>query len=336
MEIQTVSVLIQTLCVPCGCRCRYCLLSWDGRPVGTDWDRALRFARRFREGLRSERPELRVRFALGYAMEPPDVPAALAVLRELDSPQAAFWQCDGMRLRGAAEWRELTALLAREGVMALNFTLYGLRDYHDRFAARTGDFDNVLRMMEAAGQAGLARSCGIPLTLESLPQTEALVTMLRSRDLCEKIFLFVPHEEGRGRALSPIRATASAVEALPDELRGLLNRSLYRTEGEWVRSRELSPETKRSLLLSLRTDNIERYERMEPSGLVRELEGLDDAYYGAFPAPEELAARFGDPDGDRLYRRQDLLLRWRRRFSAETGISPYDVTDERQSGSRRF
>lgn len=336
MEIQTETLLIQTLCVPCGCRCRYCLLSWDGKPVGADWERSTALARRIKTALAVRRPALRVRFGFGYAMEPPDIPAAFAVFRELDSPHAEFWQCDGMRLRDEAECRALAELVAREGLQALNFTLYGLRDYHDRFAGRAGDFDGVLRMMEAAAQAGLALSCGVPLTLENVSQTEELIALLREHTPGARIFLFVPHEEGRGVRLTPIRVTATALAVLPASVLALLNRLLFRTEGEWVRERDFSPETKRSLLLSLTPENIGRYENMDPAALVRELEALDEAYYAAFPTLEELTERYGDPEGDCLYRQRDLFYHYRRRCAAEFGVRPYDVTDERQSGSRRY
>ena len=336
MDVKTESVLVQNLCVPCGCRCRYCLLSWDGAPVGVDWERSLAFFRRFRAGIRAARLELPVEFAFGYAMEHPDLPTALTQLRELGSPHKEFFQCDGMRLRNPEECRELAALLAREGIKKLNFTLYGLEDYHDRFAARAGDFAAILRMMAAAGEAGLSVSCGIPLTLESLPQIPELVALLQSRKLASRIFLFVPHEEGRGKLIAPIRVTASALSELPQPLQVLLNRKIFRPEGEWLTTGAFVPETRRSLLLSLREDNIERLERMEPLALLRELESLDDQYYGAFPSLDELAKRYGDPAGEKLYRQRDLFAHYRSRYAAEFGIHPYDVTDERQSGSRRY
>ena len=333
MNPQTESVLVQNLCVPCGCRCRYCLLSWDGKLPGVDWERGIAFARRFRDSLARSRPELLVQFAYGPSMDHPDLPGALAALRDLGSPQAAYWQCDGMRLRSETECEALTGLLAREGVKQMNFTFYGLEDYHDGFAARPGDFQGNLRLMRAAKQSGLVVSAGIPLTLESAPQAERLTELLRP--LCQRMFLFIPHEEGRGRALAPIRMTADALAALPPELRKLLNPSLFRSEEAWLREGFL-PEQRRSLLLSLRPDNLAHCEQTEPSELVRELEALDEAYYAAFPPPEELAARCGDPKGQGLYRQRDLLLRYRRRDAAERGLRVYDVTDERQSGSRRY
>lgn len=335
MEIRTESIQVMNLCVPCGCRCRYCLLSWDGRAVGTDWKRGTRYAELLRDWMAVRRPELRFSYSFGYSMEHPRLREALRRLRELGSPQAAFLQCDGMKLRDKAESGALAELLAAEGVKSLNFTMYGERAYHDRFAGRAGDFDNLLRLMAAAGAVGLERSCGIPLTRENLNQLPTLTERLLERNPGLRLFLFVPHEEGRGAALAPIRIREPDLAALPEETGGLLNRRLYRTEGEWLRE-GFAPETRRALLLSLRADNMDRYEAMEPQALIRALEDLDEAYYAAFPTPEELAARYGDPSGQRLYRQRDLFYHYRRLYARDFGLRVCDVTDERQSGSRRY
>ena len=38
--MQTVSINICTLCTQCFNRCRYCLLSYDGKVQGADWERS--------------------------------------------------------------------------------------------------------------------------------------------------------------------------------------------------------------------------------------------------------------------------------------------------------
>ena len=83
--MKTTSVMLQTLCVPCACRCRYCLLSWDGRAIGADWERSKHAAAAFDTWIRENRPELRFHFAFGYSMEHPALPDALDFLREIGS-----------------------------------------------------------------------------------------------------------------------------------------------------------------------------------------------------------------------------------------------------------
>ena len=334
--MKTESVVLQTLCVPCANRCRYCLLSWDGKPTGAPWDRSVELARRFKTWIAENRPELSFSFAFGYSMEHPDLRDTLRTLREIGSPHTEFLQCDGMRMRNEAECADLTEMLAEEGVKQLNFTLYGLREYHDRFAARPGDFDLLLRMARAAKAAGLKVSVGYPLTAESAPQADPVLELLNETKACDRIYLFVPHSEGRGANLQSIRFSENDLQALSADARKLLNRELYRPEGEWITGPWYKEETKRTLLLSLRADELEQYEKKTPGELIAETEALDDAYYAAFPTFRELAERYGDPAGKRFYRQRDLFHHYRRLYAAEFGVKVCDVMDERQTGSRRY
>ena len=333
--MKTGSIMVQTLCTPCACRCRYCLLSTGEGTVGADWGRSVLFARRFIARMEEERPGTKLLFTFGYSMEHPDLRGALRVLRELNSPQAEFLQCDGMRMRDEAECAGLARMLAEEGVKHLNFTFYGDEEYHDSFARRRGDRALMLRMIRAAGEAGLELSVGMPLTRESAPMAEGLANKLGSLPHPVPVRFFVPHSEGRGITMEGARLRESDLALLPGELLPLLNRSVYRTEAEWL-SAGLPEENGRQIIVSLRKDNIERYEVAGPRALTEEIEALDEAYYAAFPPAQELAERYGDREGELFFSSRDLFARYRRMFSAEFGVRPYDVMDERQSGSRRY
>ena len=137
--MKTTSVLIHSLCVPCCNYCRYCLLSWNGKVEGADWNRSVNLAERFMNELRDQQPEIKRSFSFGYSMEHPDLKSAIRILRRLGGPTADFLQCDGMKMRNDAECIELMGMLHDEGIKQLNFTLYGLSDYHDRFAGRKVD-----------------------------------------------------------------------------------------------------------------------------------------------------------------------------------------------------
>lgn len=331
--MKTASVLIQSLCVPCCSRCRYCLLSWNGTVEGAAWDRSVRTAERFIRELKAQRPDLPVRFSFGYSMEHPDLKGALRTLRRLGSPTAEFLQCDGMRMRSDAQCFELMQMLADEGVKRLNFTVYGLSDYHDRFAGRNGDYALIFRMMSAAKAAGLPFTAGIPLTAENLHEVDALAELLKEAG-SEKVFMTVPHEEGRGMLLSAARIDLRGFACLAPETRRLLNRTVFRTEGEWLS--EPPQDTRRTILISLRKDNIAAYEAQSALQALRETEALDERYYAAFPRFDALAEAYGDPGGDKLYRFRDLFHHYRRLYARAHDIRVCDVTDERQSGSRRY
>ena len=333
--MQTASVMIQSLCVPCCNRCRYCLLSWDGTVEGADWNRSVALAKRFLHELREQRPDVSSSFSFGYAMEHPNLPDAIRTLSELGSPTAHFLQCDGMRMRNDAECSALTDMLRREGIERLGFTVYGLAEYHDRFAGRTGDYALLLRMMRAASASGIPFDTGIPLTSENADQIDELADTLKAAGN-EHVRLFVPHEEGRGKALRAIRIGRSDLARLSDASRRLLNETVYRTESDWLQHPEATRESKRQILISLRRDTIDEYEKRSAESVVKEIESLDEQYYAAFPCFEELAERYGDPHGEKLYRSRDLFHHYRMLYAEEYGVCVCDVTDERRSGSRRY
>ena len=329
--VETKSVILHTLCVPCACHCRYCLLSWDGRTRGADWERSRRYAGAFAGWIRENRPELRFHFSFGYSMEHPALPEALDFLRSLGSVGAEYLHCDGLRIRDGAETAAFVRMLREHGVKHLNFTFYGLEAYHDRFAGRKGDFAWQRRLSEAAREAGLETSAGVPLTRENVGQAEALLKLLGP----EETRFFIPHAEGRGINLEPIRLRMEDYERLSGGARERLNRRLYRSEAEWIEDPPPEPEN-RMLLLSLTPENIAWFEETPADEVIARAEALDEAYYAPLPPFAELARRCGDPAGDALFSARDLTARYQKRWIKEHGLSLYDVTDERQTGSRRF
>ena len=231
--MQTTSVLIHSLCVPCHNHCRHCLLSWNGRVEGAGWDRSVALAERFLDELRARQPEIAGGFSFGYSMEHPDLKGAVRTLRRLGGPTADFLQCDGMKMRDETECAELMGMLRDEGIKRLNFTLYGLSDYHDRFAGRKGDFELLMRMMRAAKASRLPFSTGIPLTAENIRQVDDLAGVLRETG-SEKVFLTVPHEEGRGKLLRGVRLGMRDFSELSAETQTLLNRMFIRIQTRYT------------------------------------------------------------------------------------------------------
>lgn len=332
--MKTTSVMIQNLCVPCYNHCRYCLLSWSGDTVGVDWQRGVRLADRYRHEISTQAADIAVRFSFGYSMEHPDLKEAIDTLNRFSSPFADFLQCDGMRMRDDVECRALMAQLSACGIKQLNFTFYGLPDYHDCFAGRSGDFALLVRMMNAAKEEGIPYDISIPITTENIEQVEELVDSLGQIGSAQ-IRLFIPHEEGRGKSLRNVRLSGSDLLCLSPEMRALLNSNVYKEEREWLRQ-PYPVEEKRQIIISFRSDNIEDYEKRSALSVIREIEALDEVYYSAFPSFEELSALYGALDGDRLFSRRDLYGHYRSLYAQAHKITVYDVTDERQSGSRRY
>lgn len=327
--MKTSSIGIENLCVPCACRCRYCLLSWDGRLPGVEYERGERFARRFMGELKKTRPETQTFFYIGCSMDTPRLTDYIAWSRETNSPSAEFLQLNGLTMRDDAEAERFMASIAQAGIKTVDLTFYGLGEYHDRFAGRKGDFEFLLRLLRAAKGTGIAPHVSLPILRENMGEAGALLELLRGYGPAS-YFAFLPHCKGRGASLEPLRLTRREFDALPEPVRGCFSpRVEYRTEGEWVRASDWPEPESRTLTLSLTPENIARLEETPAEEIAAELERMDRAYYGLMPSPAELAERYGDPEGERMYRLRDLQLLWRRKYYAEYGEGVPDMEDER-------
>jgi len=333
--MKTVSISVCNLCVPCENRCRYCLLSWDGKLRGVDYDRSERYARRFYDWLRENRPELGFVFYYGYSMDHPKLPETIDFFREIGSPTGKFLQFDGMKFRTDQEIRELLTELKNHGIQLIDLTFYGTREYHDRFAARQGDFDYMLRILQIANEVGLDVNTGIALNHENAHQAGTLLEQLRRYRL-NHVFAFVPHGEGRGESLDPVRFRKSDYDILPESVKEVFNRRRFRSEAEWIRDGNFSAPEKRILTLGLTPENVDFFEKLDFGEAIAYLEKLDDDYYDAVPSLPELAARYGNPQEDRFYSERDLYLKYQHRYIREHGLKLPDMHDERGCFSRRI
>ena len=333
--MKTVSINVSNLCVPCENRCRYCLLSWGGKLRGVEYDRSAAYARRFYEWLKENRPELGFGFYFGYSMEHPKLLENIDFLREIGSPGGEFLQLDGMKFRNDREILELLTGLQYHGIGLINLTFYGTEKYHDRFAARQGDFDYLLRILKTANKIGLDVSAGIALNHENSHQSGDLLAILQSYNL-SRVFAFVPHGEGRGKNLESIRFRQSDYDAMPDSVKAVFNRSKFRPEMEWIRENNFTDPQKRVITLNLTPDNMDTFEALGFDDTIAYLERLDDTYYSAVPSLPILINRYGDLRGECYYSERDLFLKYQRRYISEECLNLHDVNDECTHFSRRF
>lgn len=332
--MKTVSLGIENLCVPCHAHCRYCLLSSCGDISGVDYERGKRLAARLFREAKEKRPDLYLFHYIGYCMDSEYLRDYIEFSREIDSPAADFLQLNGLKLRNEAETECLVLELIACGIKLIDLTFYGLREYHDRFAGRNGDFDYLMQILRLARQNGLNAQISIPVTKENLHQIDELLCQLE-RIHCGKIVLFLPHGKGRGRTLSHLRLEAKDLEYLSEKTAAKL--SNCRTESEWLADGIFESPTRRTLTLALTPEQMASFETMTLDDILDYLEDLDDRYYALIPSVEELAKCYGDRLGTRLFRRfRDLYLEWQQRYILEHDLNLLDMNDETHHFSVRM
>ena len=332
--MKTVSINVMNLCVPCENRCRYCLLNYDGKVNGADWKRSKDYAQRFHDWLKTNRPDLSFLFGFGYSMEHPDLLGAIDFCQSIGSATGEFLQFDGMKFRTDEELEELLRQLKAHGIKLIDLTFYGTEIYHDRFAARQGDYQLMMRTLEIASKIPLDVSVSIPITHENAGQIDALIAAVNPHRP-QRISVFIPHSEGRGYLLDPVRFSEEDERRLSADVQSRINRNRFKTEGEWLKTGFPSV-SKRVLTVTLTPENLPFFEGLSFEETIAYLERLDDEYYTAMPSVEELAKIYGDPKGNRYYSARDLYLSYQRRYLADHRLDLYDINDERQCFSRRF
>ncbi len=313
----------ENLCVPCGCRCRHCLLGFDGGVPGAGYARGKDLARR----LKGESP-VRFTYYIGFCMDTPELLDYIAFCREMGFPGGSFLQMNGFAKRPYPELERLMGDVRDAGVELIDLTFYGLPEYHDRFAGRAGDFALLTDMLRAAGAVRLPVHISGPLTEENAGQAEGLLDLLAGYDT-ENIRFYLPHAKGRGWFLEPARLRKSTLDLLPHAVRDRMPRVATQTEADWLRRRDFPEPESRYLTLSVTAENIGKYEKMPAADILAELESLDDAFWSAVPSAAELARLYGDADSDRLFRYRDLVLLWTKRYVRDNKLTLHDMTDER-------
>ena len=325
--MQTTSLGIANYCVPCRCDCRYCLLDSCRKATGVDYRRGAQFAERIDRELKAARPDISCHYYIGYCMDTPELESYIRFCGQRGYPGGKFLQMNGLGFRDQTALKNLMDMIHRCGVQMIDLTIYGTREYHDAFAGRKGDFDCLLRMADAAGEAHIPIHFSLPLTRENKDQADELLSILSAVPLSELAF-FLPHSKGRGRTLMNERLTKSDYEALSELVRARFRKTPLLTEAEWLAENDFPSYQERSLVLVLNPEEMDRLENMRGEEVLRFLEALDDQYLSVMPSPLELAQRYGDRHNDQMFRRRDLLLKWKQQYITETHSNIWDMDDE--------
>lgn len=331
MITKTISIL--NLNVSCYNHCKHCLLSWNNKLLGIDYERSIKYARSFFEWLKKNHPNISFIYYFGYSMEHPKLFDVIKFCQETNSPSGKFLQFDGMKKRNKEELKEFILKLKESGIELLDFTFYGTKEFHDKFAGRSGDYELMMDSIEVALEIGMNLEVGIVVTKDNLNQLDELVNIFESRNI--RLFLFTPHSQGRGKNLIKSKITIDDYNNLSDRVKKYFNRQNNKTQKEWKET--ILDEVKyRSLQLSLLESNIDKLEKQSFEETFEELENMDEKYYSIIPSFKELLKIYCDQSDKNLYSKKDLYLVYRKKFIKENNIIINDISDERFSGSVRF
>jgi hypothetical protein len=244
------------------------------------------------------------------------------------------WPTTGVPIAAREDWRSVLEAAAAAGVHHLWLAFHGAGEVHDRQVSHRGAYAGTCLAIERAGAAGLRVGGNVFLTTESLPQLDELTGIAsRLTGTCFESAGFLPTPRSRRNerlrlTLPDLAPVAARLEELADPINcGFWKTLDVHTEGAYVRQALAGewppiPDPAPGELALVCRPNLDVYSGL--AGLYRVRHGnlradgvaavlsralahgrqRDDALWfgpGPLPAPDELAARYGDRDGLKIH-----------------------------------
>lgn len=244
------------------------------------------------------------------------------------------WPTTGVPLAAREDWRDVLEAAAAAGVLHLWVAFHGAGEVHDQQVSHHGAFAGTCLAIERARAAGLSVGGNVFLTAQSLPQLDELIGIAsRLAGTCFESAAYLPTPRSRRNerlrlTLPELSPVASRLEELADPVNCGFWKSLEaRTEAAYVRQALAgewppAPDPAPGELALVCRPNLDVYSGL--AGLYRTRHGnlradgitavlghavtcgrqRDDALWfgpGPLPAPDELAARFGDRNGLKVH-----------------------------------
>jgi hypothetical protein len=251
----------------------------------------------------------------------PAFPEYAAYLKQHGIEGYVSFAANGFRFRTSEEWEPFLASLLRAGTEYLEFTFYGDREIHDEFAGRNGDFDAILSL------ASQWRALGGKINATSVmvhKKNLTVISELRHKltEACKtpcvaRLWSYLGHAS----KAEDLRIDEGDLSLLDNEAIECLGK--IQPEREWVRELTGStekPYTPNAVVMHVAVDRggnaiipyteprlglsgqpFDRLPTISPSTFVERWESTYQTWLGAMPSVGELAARFGDIHGAKLY-----------------------------------
>lgn len=333
-EIEISGVFIHAKRAACSHSCRYCLMG-DKTLARFSTERLQRFILRFLEwgARRAVAVSYVVNYSDEYDRETLDMLATLNARFPSRYPLGAL-AFGGVKPRGETDMRAWLKERWRYGCRSAHATFAGTHAVHDGWNGRAGNFEVLMRGLRLAGEIGMARGARLLVarsTLASLEELNAHLDRLPRNPgdwRYAQPFFYL----GWGARLEEERIDEDMRDALPGWLAPLMARSAssgrWRSEREWIAHLSATPEqpTRLELDIDLTDAAIDPLEHLGCDAIVAEYEARTRAAYAAIPSLHELAQRYGDRDGRRVYELQRCIEgKWLDRH-----LAAYPTSFERQ------
>ena len=329
-RIRIYGIVLMRYSVPCSNFCKFCSVGFkrfDDVPLDT----IATIARRFLEW-KSDDPEKPGIFCTTQYTHAYMTYEQLMTLKNVSSPgkyKPLPLQLNGCRFMPEDE---LCAMFERHGRTGCNnycFTICGDRKVHTYWVGRAGEYDALLRMARVAAKQGWHREEKLFLSKSSIPCLKGVMDELdmlpgeRNRRIFP--FMYI----GNARNLEHERITYDDLSDVPKEAYAYMDLEFgrdghglslkeYLSEQEWtqwfMRDYEEPVELEQCLVIRLDAESIPRLLTENCGKLYHEYLNRSLEIYEKLPLMDELCFKYGEPENQRLYTRQELERKWVQRF----------------------
>ena len=143
-----------------------------------------------------------------------------------------FYSATVFEYVGQKELAYYVSQLLDMGIETIDITFFGNEAYHDRFAARKGDYQFNLQLAKCASDNGLRCDPTIVITEDNKDMLDTLFQQLIGFTDEKNIHSFIPDYRGRGYCVEGVRIIESSYNNLSERIQKTLNKARYKSERE--------------------------------------------------------------------------------------------------------
>jgi hypothetical protein len=312
---------------PCAHICRYCLVSETRKGSKLPFARFEQLVHRFYDWKDSGATDIDVRAFIGPSFDYDiDVLDGVRRLRARRGKAFDIINLGGLRLRDADALETWLDERQAAGIVGFHTSLAGCDQTHDRWNGRRGDFDYQVAILRMAGERGMVRQERLFVARNTLPLFDRLLDVMdgipgeiRSRIVTPYFYA------GLARRYEDERIDEEIRDALPERILRLRRGRFaeWRSEREWipVLMESAGQPRKIAMKLDVHEGNIDALESASCEEIFAAQERVYQEGYARMPSFEELAVRYGDPDGRKVYMLpRDLEQKWMDMHARATGV----------------
>ncbi len=311
---------------PCAHICRYCLVSETRKGSKLPFQRFEQLVHRFYDWRDSGGTDIVVRTFIGPSFDYDiDTLEGVRRLRARRGNPFEILNLGGLRIREPEALKIWLDERQAAGIVGFHTSLAGCGKVHDRWNGRQGDFDYQISILRMAAERGMVRQERLFLTMNTLPVFDQLLDIMESIPGEPRRTVTPYFYAGLARRYEDERITEDVRETLPERIKNLRRGRFneWRSEREWIPTlmETAGQPRKIAMKLDVHEGNIDELERSSCEEILAKQDRLYREDYGRMPSFEELCARYGDPDGRKIYMQaRDLEGKWMDMHERETGI----------------